>query len=188
MVRTPGMLGNDVWNEQNVEGGNVLLNLRGLWGVNSTNAADFLKDQNKQQAVTEAFGLVVSKSENMWKLSLYARPLPDPNTRLLFKHVSLTQQLMKHKEPWIPSVSHFKTYRIIRKNLSWQNSSWLTLVSRPPLFSISVCCRHSNCKAQHTGPGCHFLKYLGCHTEIALWTQQYLFLSCCAVVPQRSKL
>lgn len=166
--------------------------LRIPWGVNSTNAAGFLMHQNKQQAVIKAVGLVMSKPEddnyqdNMWKLSLCVRPLPHPNTRLP-KHVSLTKQLLKHKEPWISPVSHFKTYRIIRKNLSWQNSSQLTLASRPSLFSSSVCCRHSNCEPPNTGPGRHFLMDLGCHTEIALWTQQCLFLSCCAVVPQRSR-
>lgn len=113
-------------------------------------------------------------------------PRPHPNSRLPLKHVSLTKQLMKHKEPWITPVSHFKPYRIIRKNLSWQSLPGLHWQADHLCFPL-VCCRHSNCKAPNTGPGCHFLMHLGSHTEIALWTQQCLFLSCCAVVPQSKK-
>ena len=39
------MLGNDLWNEQNMEGGDLSPKLRGPRGVNSTKAAAFLKDQ-----------------------------------------------------------------------------------------------------------------------------------------------
>lgn len=165
--------------------------LRDPWGVNSTKAAGFLKEQRNNRLWPKQLvwwwpnQKMISRQHV--KVSSCVRPLPHPNPRLLFKHVSLTKQLMKHKETWIPPVSHFKTYRMMRKTLSWQNSSWLSLTSRPSLFSISVCCRHSNCKAPNTGPECHFLMYLGCHTEIALWTQQCFFLSCCAVVPQSKK-
>lgn len=144
---------------------------------------------NKQQPVIEAVGLVMSKpkddiyQDNMWKLSLCVRPLPHPNTGLP-KHVSLIKQLLKHKEPWISPVSHFKTYRIIRKNLSWQNSSWLTLASRPSLFSSSVCCHHSNYEAPNTGTGRHFLMDLGYHWNIIMNAVMPLpFLL--SVVPQR---
>lgn len=37
--------------------------VEGPWGVNSTNTAGFLEDQNKQQAVSKAVGLAVSKPE-----------------------------------------------------------------------------------------------------------------------------
>lgn len=70
---------------------------------------------------------------------------------LSLKHVSLTEQFMKHKEPWIPPVSQFRTFRTIR-SLSWQllPGCW---VSRPSLFSSGVCCRHSNCQVPTAGLG-----------------------------------
>lgn len=45
LVGTPGTLGNDLWNEQKIEGGDLSPKLRGPQGVNSTKAAAFLKDQ-----------------------------------------------------------------------------------------------------------------------------------------------
>lgn len=45
LVGTPGILSNYLWNEQNMEGGDLSPKLRGPRGVNSTTAAGFLEGQ-----------------------------------------------------------------------------------------------------------------------------------------------
>lgn len=48
LAGTPGILGNYLWNEQNMEGGDLSPKLRGRRGVNSTKAAGFLEGQTSR--------------------------------------------------------------------------------------------------------------------------------------------
>lgn len=84
---TFGVLGNELWNPQDLEG-EAMLPRASLW--------------TREQAVTKAAGLGVSKSEDdnyqdSMRKSRVEGPLPHPNTRLLLKHVSLTKQLTNTK-------------------------------------------------------------------------------------------
>lgn len=67
-----------------------------------------------------------------------------------------------------------KTCRRIRSLLP-------VLVSRPSLFSFYYVLSSQWLQAPDTGLGCHFLMCFYCCTEIALWTQQCPFLSCCSI-------
>lgn len=48
LAGTPGILGNYLWNEQNMEGGDLSPKLRGPRGANSTEAAGFLEGQRSR--------------------------------------------------------------------------------------------------------------------------------------------
>lgn len=108
------MLSNDLLNGQSFESQNVLTRL----GNPLRSKHHKHSQQNKQQAENQAFSLVVPKpADNALRDSMWTPSLHNPNTRLLFMRGSLTKQLMEPREPWIPPVSLFETYRIMRKTV-----------------------------------------------------------------------